>query len=163
MSQILILDNDRNTVETISRFLTAVQLQPATHIKRLGSLNIDEVKKLAGIIIDVEIRNLAIDELYELLSDAGEEVQRNLPIIYLYSNPESEPYRKAMEYPPNGELQKPVQLGELSDLLTRFFTLDALLDRPRMFAEQQAEHYQYLENTHQLLKRITPLVTRGGG
>jgi len=137
-SKILIIDIDVQTINSLTSFLTAINLQPIvvhkwpTHIKSLRE------EELAAIFVDVDLPSVHLDKLFEQFENGLN--NNDFQMFFLYTRTYSPRFQKAGALSHSASFKKPVMLEDIYQAMQKFLPIDGL---PAQKSDFHATLFEY--------------------
>ncbi len=126
MKKILVIEREFNTVNSITSFCEALGIETVVVHNWPSKVKSLKPNDLLLIFINVEMRSVHIDKLFETFEQGGEE---SVPIVYLYSRTYDPRFVKAKEYPYFADIKKPIPLNEVFSILSSRIDLESFLPK----------------------------------
>ncbi len=123
-SKILIIDNDTQTINSLSWFMTAIDLQPVVVHKWPTQIKSLKKEELAAIFVDVDLASVRLDKLFEQFSS---ELNNNeIQLFFLYTRTFAPRFQEAGTHSHSASFKKPIMLEEVFTAMQKFMSFDGL-------------------------------------
>lgn len=136
MKEIVIIDRDTATSNSISRLADAMRMKPVNLVSwNAGAYQFDS--EITGVIfVNIEMQNINVQELVKTLS----KMEANIPLVFIFSDRESVAYKDFQTLPHQAELLKPFKVELVYHLLHRYIKQNI----SNTLADVYAEYSEFL-------------------
>jgi len=159
-SKILIIDIDIQRINSLSAFLTAINMEPVVVHKWPTQLKTLREEEVAAIFVDVELPSVHLDKLYEKYSNGIS--SNEIRIFFLYMRSFAPRYQQAVKLPHTGSFKKPVMLEDIYQALHKFLPIDGLSSKKTDFHSALFEYKNFSNEFKEWLQMFGTVMNSKG-
>lgn len=158
MDKVIIIEKDSAIADDIYRLMKALNFESEivrTRKNAIKTLSSDNVKAL---FINIEMLMINPQRIIEHVSTLTKNKKlMDISIFYIYSDPNSDVYKKLSNFPHDGELIKPFRAEDVYKLFIKKITLEVQLEAENLFDDKLKSYKNYLSVRENWLSRFADL------